>query len=262
MMHGRFFGVRRLLVVCLAVLMVFGVNQPALAVESAEELPRVVKWVNGMAVGDDGSYLQDTWAVDETGVSEKGFVLVDGSGVEVLRVKEYPGNIQGGDSAACKRILMDFSLVLPEGAEGDVYVTLENAAAKYSLTFSEKTEYQVRVELYPGTYEIVDVELAGDLDGNYLIQNGTSVDTSKETVRVFDITADRDENVDGNGGVVNDGSADDNAGDVEEEDVNGMEEKNRELLWDTVITIVLVVLLLGAYLYIKRSREKQQEIRS
>ena len=245
---------------CLVLVLLCAMSGTAFATEPQDvgELPHVAKWVNGMAVTEDGVYLEDTWAVDDTGVSERVYVLVGQGCMEEMRVERYPENITDGETMPCPKYDVAAALVLPEGVSGDVMVEIESSWAVYSVVFREAEGYNADMALYPGVYRITDVEIAGDVDGTYAVGNYQSFDAATEKVLTFEVEVAEeavDEGDDAVGGEVN---ADDTDSDSST-DEEGNALKDNELFWDTVKTVLLVIVLLLIYVALKRKREKSEE---
>ena len=110
---------KKVFIVILAVLLIFSCVLPAFATETEgnEDLPHITRWVNGKAAGSDGAFLYDTWAIDDTDVSEAKFVLVNQDGIEALRVKNYPQDINNGEQTTVSVYDVELSLKYPKDVE-------------------------------------------------------------------------------------------------------------------------------------------------
>lgn len=238
----------------LTAVVVFCLSGTAYAAEDVSTLPHIVKWKNSNAFSDDGAYLSDTWAVDDTGVSDKKYVLVDQKNQEVLRVENYPDDLADGDTAPCEKYVLNAALVLPEGASGDVYITLENKGAEYSVTFKESDEYKANLNVYPGVYEVADVEATGDLRGTYSVSNYSQINANSDLTVSFEITNSVGD-ISGEAASPTDGAEDSG-----EDSSAAGNFKDNELLWDTVKLFVVVTVLFVILAVVKRRREKSEEM--
>lgn len=248
-------GLQCLLVIFLVFLCFILLSPTAHAADEASTLPHVVKWVNGFAVSDSGIYLSDTWAVDDTGVSSKKYVLLGQGSEEVMRIENYPEDLTDGDTAPCEKYSMTISLDLPDGVSGDVYITLENAVAEYSVTFSEENGYQAVGEFYPGVYEITDVELASDVKGAYRVGNYHQIDVSSDLSVSLEVTKAGADAEAGPGADVAPGNSADSGS------AGSATEDNNELWSDTIKLFVVVSVLFGIYAVIKYRRQKSEEMK-
>lgn len=153
-----------------------------------ENLPHVSRWLNGTAISSYGGALNDTWAVDDTDVSDKKYVLIDQESVEIMRVGKYPEGISSGDTSVCPTYNVSVSLSLPGKVSGMVDVTVENDDAEYTLSFSEENAYKCSVKVLPGIYKVSGVEVYNDLDGDYLFKNSLRLTVSnKDVVAVWQL---------------------------------------------------------------------------
>ena len=122
---------KKIFIVVLSVLLIFSAVFPAFATETTEELPHITRWVNGKAAGSDGAFLYDTWAIDDTDVSDSKFVLVNQDGIESIRVKNYPQDINSGGETIVNTYDVELSLKYPKDVESEIILTLENKNALY-----------------------------------------------------------------------------------------------------------------------------------
>lgn len=270
--------------VCLAAAFVFCLSSTAFALEPEEDLPHVDRWVNGLAVSADGVYLGDTWAVDDTEIAElasKRYVLLDQGCVEVLRTQSYPDGVKGDDTEPCEKKKLTASLTLPDGMTGGVMVTIENDAAMYHLSFNEAGGYQATIEVYPGVYEITNVEVSSDVRGDYAISRYSQLDIASDiTVPFAVIPGSQEETVPGSTEVSDGEATGDADGKVKDDglgngdsnkddgDSNGNEDagdaaggsnrdvKDDELLGNTVRMVGTMGVLLGVYGVIRLRRER------
>lgn len=240
-------------------ILAFFITGSAFALEDEASLQHIEKWVNGMAVTAEGVYLSDCWAIDDTNVSQSRYVLLDQNCTEVMRVEKYPEDVSGDDTEPCAKHTISLSLVLPDETSGQVGITLENTSAVYTLFFSEVNGYASDLTLYPGTYQIVDVEVASDIDGAYKVENYTEINTLSNGFATLQIQK-QAVNAE-NGAPPVEGSSD-----KENNDTNGggsvFKPKESTLLADTVKTAGAVVVLLAVYAWIKYRRAKSEEIQS
>lgn len=240
-----------------ALVVIFCLSSTVYAAEDVSTLPHVAKWVNGLAVSDSGVYLSDTWAVDDTGVSAKKYVLVDQGSEEAMRIENYPNDIADGDTEPCEKHSVVASLDLVDSVSGDAFITLENDAAEYSVSFSEGAGYKADLELYPGVYEVTDVEVAGDLSSTYRVSNYHQIDVSSDLTISLEVT-NADMAAGGEEGANADNGEDDASG---SEGSSATSEDDNELLGDTIKLFVVVTVLFAIYAVIKYKRAKSEEIK-
>lgn len=241
-------GLKIVLIGLLIAVMLFGAILPAFAAEG-DNLPRVVKWVNGGAQTVDGSFLNDEWAVDDTGVSDKKYVLINQQGTEEMRVAKYPDDISGGNTDVAPTYKGSFSLAVPESVTGEVAITFESNAATYDVYFNEGNKYSAHMNFLPGSYKVKMVEVASDLESEYGLQDNTVIEV-KDKAFSFNLKVEKrvqeevtDEKEDE--GIFNR---------VSSYDTNG------DLLGDTLKMLVTIAVLFIGYSLIKRRREKQTEV--
>ncbi len=253
--------VRAALVVCvLAVFALFGAELSVAAVTPADSLPVVKQWFNGAAKGEDGLYLYDTWAVDETGVSESKYVLIDQNSLEVFRVNKYPEDMEAGNTIAAPLHKLEFQLTVPEGLTEEVLVTFENNVCVYTISLTKDNEYQGQFKVYPGEYKVSDVEVpAAGKDVAFQLAKESSFVVSDDNLSV---SLELQKNV-----VAESGNAEsaENAPSGESGGVNVFEtisgfDKNGDLLKDTVTLIFWIIVLFVVYGVIKWRRKKKEEL--
>ena len=229
--------------------------QNAYASENTDELPIITKWVNGIAVSENGTYLYDTWAVDNTGISDKKYVLVNQNYEEALRIKNYPEDMTDGDTKPCEKFSFSASLDVSNDVSGDIHITLENEFAEYLVTFSENSSYKSELVIYPGVYEVTDVEVTGDLIGKYRVSNYSQIDVSSDLSVSLKVTKD------GASGENAAGEPSDNTAASDNQPASDVSEDNNELLEDTIKLVIAVAVLFSIYAVIKYRRSKSEEIK-
>ncbi len=244
--------------------MSFSVN--ALAVVDDSGLPRVDRWVNGMATASDGSFLYNTWAIDETGVSANKYVLLDENAVEVNRSNEYLGENTVLDVVVCPTYEGNIKLLLPDGVSGEVILTIQNAKALYHVCFNEENGYEAATFFYPGIYSIVSVDVANDIDTKYVLSQDIAIDVSNSDVSAFleivkkgePVTSEAETSVVETEKI----STEEVASSTEIEKVSFSSfDRNNDLLSDTLVLFACVAGLLIVYAFIKHKRQKDQEIK-
>ncbi len=243
-------GFKIILVVLLIAVMLLSAILPAFAAE-IDDLPHIVKWVNGGAQVADGSYLNDTWAVDDTGVSKNKYVLINQDGLEEMRVAKYPDDISSGNTAALTKAKGTFSLAVPENIVGEVAISFESDAAVYDVYFNESNTYTASADFLPGTYKVKSVEVSSDLNGQYKLQDDVVVDVKD---KAFSVNL-----------KVEKLAQEETTKEVEDNNNDGVLstfkgfDSNGDLLKDTIKMLVAVAVLFIIYSLIKRKREKALE---
>lgn len=244
---------KKIFIVVLSVLLIFSVVVPAFATETNADLPHITRWVNGKAAGSDGAFLYDTWAIDDTEISDSKFVLVNQDGIEAMRVKNYPEDINNGGEAIVKTYDVELSLKYPKDIESEIILTLENKNALYYVYFNEQNSYTATTSILPGEYIVTYVDVVTDTEGNYgLKDNDFKLEVKnkavKEKLQIVRINS-NSEKVEEEAK-----KAEEDSSDIRNFDSNG------DLLGDTLKLCFFVIILFSVYLYIKRKREKEQEI--
>lgn len=241
----------RVIVCILLIVMVACLAIPALAAENTEELPHVGKWKNGTAFTADGVLLFDTWAKDDTGVSEKTYVLLSEGGTELMRVNKYPEDITDGDTTPCVKHSLTFSLNVPNGTTGKLSVYFASDAAEYIVYFSEADDYTSSVDVYPGTYKIDAVDGSVETEGTYTVSNIQEVNASADSTFSLDLVLSKD-NTSNEVPPTTTGTG---------EKTDAGEQRSSELLRNTIKLVVAVVVLIGAYGFIKWRRARSESQR-
>ena len=236
----------------LSLLLLFSTLIPAFAAENVENLPHIAHWVNGKAAGEDDVFIYNTWAVDDTDVSDSKYVLLNQEGMEVLRIKNYPQDINNGEDNTLKTYVGELTLKRPKGVDSEIIVTLENKDVLYYVYFNEQNDYKVTRELLPGVYTVTYVDVVTDTESNYAIKDDFKLVVKEKPVtaklEVVKIKSDSKK--------------------VEKEDKSSENSRpipknfdsNGDLLGDTIRLCIFVIILFSVYLFIKRKREKEQEI--
>ena len=244
---------KSIFIAILSLLLLFSSLVPAFATETTEDLPHITRWVNGKAAGSDGAFLYDTWAIDDTNISDSKFVLVNQDGIEAMRIKNYPQDINNSEQTSVSVYDVELTLKFPKDVESEIILTLENKNALYYVYFNEQNSYTATTAFLPGEYMVTYVDVVTDTEGNYgLKDNDFKLEVKnkagKEKLEIVRINSDSEK--------------------VEEEALKAEEsssgvrnfDSNGDLFGDTVRLFVFMVILFGVYLYIKRRREKEQEI--
>lgn len=216
-----------------------------------KELPHIVRWVDGAAQTSDGTYLRDTWAIDDTNVSESKYVLIGQDSLEAMRIKNYPDDISNGETTVCPTYTGSFSLSVPDGVTGEISVAFENANASYTVVFNESNSYKASAKFLPGTYEASDIDVVTDTDDKYGLKRDFSFTVSDKEVsyslELVSLSSESEDTTDSE-----DEGLLDNVGKFDE---------NNDLLKDTVKLLIAIAILFIAYAFIKRRREKAEEIK-
>ena len=147
-----------------------------------ENLPHISQWLNGAAISSYGDCLNDTWAVDDTDVSAKKYVLINQDGTETMRIEKYPEGISSGDTSVCPTYNVTVSLSVPDNVSGQVDVTLLNDNAEYTLSFSEGNSYKCSAKILPGGYSVSGIEVYNDLNGDYSFKDNLRLNISNKDV--------------------------------------------------------------------------------
>lgn len=240
------------------------------------DLPTIQRWVNNAAQDADGGSVRDTWAVDNTGVSDGKYVFVDQMGNELFRVKNYPEDYSNGVYVTIPLHEANIALITPEKIDSEIVITLENNSVVYDVSFTAENAYKNTGEFYPGQYKIINVEVTGDLDGVYQLSGvdnvamtgGESTSVTWELQKVSTASPgnnNESENSETTGaekgettGVTNTGEQEDNGVDVV--GIINSFDTNGDLLPDTIKLLVAVVILFVVYGVIKYRRKKLEEI--
>lgn len=219
---------------------------PASALVPAKDLPEVSRWINGAAVDANGIYLSDTWAIDNTGLSDDKFVLINQESTEEMRVKNYPDDVALGNFVHTKTYNVSFDLKLPNDIENEVILTFESSAAEYTVSFNKEDSFSQNASFYPGEYNVTNIEVTRSENTYSLSEAYTLYVTDKDAKASLEIVkALKDEN------------------DTQNEsplDVVKAIDSNGDLLWDTIKLFLAVGATFAAYLYIQRKRKKAEEI--
>ena len=244
---------KKIFIVILSVLLIFSCVIPSFARETNEELPHITRWVNGKAAGSDGAFLYDTWAVDDTNVSDSKFVLVNQNGIESMRVKNYPQDINNSEQNTVNVYDVELTLKYPKDVESEIILTLENKNALYYVYFNEQNSYTATTSILPGEYMVTYVDVVTDTKGEYgLKDNDFKLEVKnkavKEKLEIVRINS-NSEKVEEEAKKV-----EENSSGVRNFDSNG------DLLGDTIRLCIFVIILFSVYLFIKRKREKEQEL--
>lgn len=243
--HSKFVLVA--VVVC-AVLV--GTCFPVAAFTAEEELPHVTRWVNGAAQSDTGTYLFDTWAIDDTGVADSKYVLIGQDSVEAMRVANYPDDISKGETSFAPTYSGVLSLAIPDEVNGEVVVTIENEGALYTVSFNGNNSYKANVSFLPGVYKVTGVEVLGKTGDTFrLAENMTFTVADNDftaKIKLISTASDVSSSGEQNGNGVRD-------------TVTGFD-RNGDLAGDTVKMAIAVAVLFIGYSLIKRKREKAEEI--
>lgn len=249
--------IRKVLATGLALFsLLFCVSTGSVVFAEDAKLPVVQKWVNGAALSSDGVFLRDTWAVDESGLTDSKYVLISQDSTEVFRVKNYPDDVSAGATVTTPTYSVPIKLSVPESLTGELILTLENDAAAYTVSFTESNRYEGSCILFPGQYRVTDIEATSDGTAVYEIKgqpvlkvDNEAVSTSWELLRVgtpAENTAQKTPPSDDDGVDV--------LGVVQGFDTNG------DLIKDTVSLVISLIVLFGVYGVIKYRRKKKEEL--
>ena len=243
---------KKIFVAILAILLILSSVIPAFAAENEDTLPHIERWINGKASGPDGAFLYDVWAVDDTGISEFKYVLVNQEGTEALRIEKYPEDVTNGEEKTLKAYDVELTLKYPEDVDSEIILTLENKNALYYIYFNEQNNYTSTTPILPGEYKVTYVDVVTDTNNTYRLKNNIPIEVKdmpiKTTLEIERLIYDFKK--------------------VEKESEKTSEvaeviksfDTNGDLLGDTISLFVFFVVVFGVYLYIKRKREKAEEI--
>lgn len=230
----------------LVIILTSGLILNVSAFADAEDLPHVSRWLNGAAVASDSSFLRDTWAVDDTNISEKKYVLLDQDGIETMRVAKYPSDISNGNVTPVQTYYADLKLTLPDKVSGEVILTFKNDIATYFIYFNEKNSYKTSTEFIPGEYEVSEIDVVLDSENEYKLTDSYTLKISNKNVsETLEIA---DESTVGKNSNKNKGNK------------NDILEGKEDLLSDTVWLLIGVAALFIVYAFIKFRRRKEEEI--
>lgn len=254
-------GLAMNVVSCLSFVLAFFIflSSSFLVSATEQELPSISCWVNGLALSDDGTYIRDSWAIDETNVSSKKYVLLGQNGEETMRVAKYPEDISNGDTTPCEKYSLSLSFVVPEGLSGDVIVTFEGKGVLYSFVAPEDENYCFEAEVYPGVYEITEIEAMSTAQGTYKVDEHTEIDVmDSDYTGSFVIVPEDSGETESASTEATEDVEDGQSGSFFWND-SGTEEDD-ELWSDTIKLAITVTVLLAIYAFIKHRREKSEEI--
>ena len=243
---------KKIFIAILSVLLILSCVLPAFAAENNEDLPHIARWVNGKAAGADGAFIYDSWAVDDTNLSDSKFVLVNQEGTETMRIKNYPDDINGGESVTLNSYNVELTIKPPKDVESEIILTFENKNALYYVYFNEQNSYTAITPFLPGEYMATYVDVVTDTAGNYGLKDDFKLLVKDKAVKdKVDIVR------------INSDSEKVNAETEKKQDIGtGIKnfDSNGDLLTDTLAMFIGMAIIFAFYLYIKRRREKAQEI--
>lgn len=232
-------GLALALAICAAV--------PASAVVPVKELPEVTRWVNGAAVDTNGMYLSDAWAIDNTGIADAKYVLINQNGTEEMRVNKYPDDIAAGKFVYTEAYDISFKLKVPNEVKNEVNLTFESGSAEYTISFNESNAFAQTERFYPGEYNVTNVEVVG-IEDEYSLNEAFTLfvtdKTAEVSLEIVKISKNDDE-----------APEDSVLGTIQAIDSNG------DLLWDTIKLFIALGVTFGIYLLIQRKRKKAEEIK-
>lgn len=244
---------KKIFVAILSLLLLLFSVIPAFAAEKEENLPHIERWINGKAAGSDGAFLYDVWAVDDTGISEFKYVLVNQNGTEALRIKSYPEDLTDGEPKTLLAYNAELTLKAPEGIESEIILTLENEHALYYVYFNKENGYTTTTAFLPGEYKVTYVDVVTDTANSYVVKGDFTLTVKDESVKsnleITQVVSHVEETVEPEPGKFSESSKV-----IKSFDTNG------DLLGDTITLFIFFVIVFSVYLYVKRRREKAEEI--
>ncbi len=227
------------------------------AYTAKEELPVVKQWVDSAAQDANEIYLHDTWAYDDSGISEYKYVLIGQDSMEVFRVRNYPEDIDVAKTIVPSLYTVSFDLSAPEGLTDEVNITLKSNGATYYLSFNEANEYKYSAAFYPGEYKVSEFEVVNSVAGTYALSEDLSLAVSDKNIECsLELVENTAKNTDVS-------SSNTVSGEVSETglfaSVKGID-SNGDLLWDTIKLFIAIALLFGVYGFIQWRRKKKEEL--
>ncbi len=231
--------------------MLLSVVIPAFAAGEESELPHIVRWVNGKAAGSDGAFLYNTWAVDDTDISDSKYVLLSQQGTETIRIAKYPDDITDSEAKPIETYDVELSLKRPKDVESEIILTIENKDALYYVYFNEENNYKATTTFLPGEYAVTYVDVVTDTEGKYGLKDDSLITVKNKDIKskftVVRINSDVTKA----------------AEKIDEEKKSSLSDfdTNGDLFGDTMGLFLCVTILFAVYLYIKRRRERTQEMK-